>query len=88
MSISNTCLLYTSVYSDGSNGEWDAADVSDFALTGTAREAREAELKKKAEDFLQRLSLSDFHLESAQWRRISTAKNGGALTDDYGLRCV
>ena len=74
------------VYSDGSNGEWDAADVSDFALTGTAREAREAELKKKAEDFLQRLSLSDFHLESAQWRRISTAKNGGALTDDYGLR--
>ena len=74
--------------SDASNDEVRSADLSGFSLTEAAKESLEAELKAKAETLLGQLSLSDFHLNDSQWKKISSAEASSAAlvpTGKYGL---
>lgn len=74
-------------YSDGSDGNFDASDVSGWTLSAGEKEELEKKLEKKAESCLRRFGIDNFRLTETGWRRISCAENGGWKENgQYGLR--
>lgn len=74
-------------YTDGSNGGFDASDLSGCTLSYKERDDLEKVLEKKAEDCLRKFGIDNFYLTDTRWRRISCTENGGwEETGKYGLR--
>lgn len=70
-------------YSDGTDGTWDASDLSDCSLSSGERASRQAELEQKAETLMKKMDVGTFSLQSVQWKRIG---ENGKPTDRCGLK--